>query len=172
MFYRLIAVICMLLGLPLQAWGLQEHSRVNDWHVMSYEQEGKMVCYIFAKPTKKTGNYRKRSEPYLIVTHINDQEDQVSITPGYDFKKGTKPYIQIDNKKYRFLIVKEDRAWSIDRNLDDTLITNMKKGSRFRVQSTSTLGTYSIDYYSLMGFTKAYQNMKTLCKGIETTQNM
>ena len=159
-------LMMLMLSITCYAQGIKEHGKHHQWQVMSFNQHGKMHCYMFTKASKKTGNYRKREEPYLMVTHISDREDQVSITPGYHFKKGTKPYIQIDNKKYRFLVVDEDRAWSLDSKLDSKLIANMKKGQKFRAQSTSILGTYSIDYYSLIGFTDAYSEIKLLCKGI------
>jgi len=99
-----------------------------------------------------------------MVTHINEDTDEVNVTGGYKYKEGTQPRINIDGTKYRMGLVKDETAWMRTRKYDDILIKKMKEGHRMKVTGTSTKGTYSIDTYSLSGFTNAYKKMKKLCQ--------
>ena len=44
------------------------------------------------------------------------------------------------------------------------MIAAMKRGSQLKVRGTSTRDTYSLDTYSLLGFTAAYNAMLNACK--------
>ena len=44
------------------------------------------------------------------------------------------------------------------------MVADMKAGNRMTIRGTSTLGTYSLDKYSLSGFTAAFERMDSLCK--------
>ncbi len=62
------------------------------------------------------------------------------------------------------LAVVEDRqAWAIDMDTDNDIVNYMKSGYYAIVTSKSLKGTCSSDLYSLMGFTSAYDKMKSLC---------
>ncbi|MEC8086481.1 MAG: hypothetical protein VX156_01510, partial [Pseudomonadota bacterium] len=62
----------------------------NDWaaHV---EGNGKSrTCWIFSKPVKQEGNYKKRGLIFSYITHVPREKvaNQVQFTAGYTFKKG------------------------------------------------------------------------------------
>jgi hypothetical protein len=43
------------------------------------------------------------------------------------------------------------------------MVNTMKKGSRIMVTGYNKEGSQTIDHYSLLGFTKAYNAAKTAC---------
>ncbi len=137
---------------------------IDDWHVLTTEQEGNKVCYIAAVPTSKEGNYKKRSEPYLLVSKFTNREPEVSISAGYRYKPGAPVKITISNNKFDLQKIKGEVAWAVNTELDNSLIAAMKAGNNLTAKGTSTVGSYSIDTYSLKGFTKAYGLMIDLCK--------
>jgi hypothetical protein len=119
-----------------------------------------MVSY----PNRKTGNYNNRGEPYAMVTNIAGQAVEISVTSGYPYKKNTEPRLIIDGIEHRLSMTKGETAWFKTDEYDATAIEKMKKGYKLRVKGTSQIGTYSIDSYSLIGFTDAYNKMTKLCK--------
>ena len=57
-----------------------------------------------------------------------------------------------------------DIAWAKTMQEDKKMIQEMLKGDTMRVRGESSIGTYSVDEYSLRGVTKAYKRIKELCK--------
>lgn len=154
----------LLVGLSLQgAFAQQLDNTYKDWSVFTLSQNGKKVCYIASAPKKKTGNYNKRGEPYVLVTYINPTTDEASTSAGYPFKQGSEVLFTIENKQYK-MFTKGELAWAYDSTQDRAIIQAMKNGSDMTIKGTSQLGTYSVDTYSLRGFTKSYARMKALCK--------
>lgn len=135
----------------------------GDWSVFTIQQNGKKVCYIASAPKKKTGNYNKRGEPYVLVTHIKSNVDEASASSGYPYKQGSEVNFSVGTKKYK-LFTKGELAWAYDSKSDAAIIHSLKKGMKLTVKGTSKKGTYSNDTYSLKGFSKAYSRMKALCK--------
>jgi len=65
--------------------------------------------------------------------------------------------------KYKFDIAQEGFAWIADNKLENKMIKTMKKGSRIMITGHNQKGSQTIDHYSLLGFTKAYNAAKTSC---------
>jgi len=122
-----------------------------------------MLCYAVSYPKKKTGNYSRRGEPYAMVTNINGTDDEFSVTGGYKYKPGTEPRIKIDRKTYKLSLTKGEIAWPKTDKYDRILTRKMRQGMTMKVTGTSIMGTYSIDTYSLKGFTKAHNRIRQLC---------
>ena len=135
----------------------------NDWSVYTAYQNGQKLCYIVSFPTNKTGNYRRRGDPYVMVTNVSGSRDEFSITGGYPYKNGTEPRAIIDNNEYRLSMIEGEFAWFKTAKYDKIAVDKMKKGIKMTVKGTSKKGTYSIDTYSLSGFTAAYNKMRGLC---------
>lgn len=140
----------------------QLEKRFKNWDVYTILQNGKKICYMASKAIKKRGNYKRRGEPYLLITHIKKGVDEVSASSGYSYKKGKEVNIKIGKKDYK-LFTKGKLAWAYDTPQDKSMVKSMIKGNNLTVKGYSTLGTHSIDTYSLMGFTKAHQHMEKLC---------
>lgn len=137
--------------------------KYNDWSVYTTENGDSKLCYMISYPKKKNGNYRYRGEPYAMVTSIGGKREEFSITSGYKYKSTAEPRAIIDGQEYRLSITEGEMAWFKTSKYDHIAITKMKKGNWLKVKGTSTKGTYSVDTYSLKGFTNAYSKVKKLC---------
>ena len=65
--------------------------------------------------------------------------------------------------KYTFDIAQENFAWIADSKIEKKMIKTMKIGSRIMVTGYNQEGSQTIDHYSLLGFTKAYNVAKKNC---------
>ena len=65
--------------------------------------------------------------------------------------------------KYTFDIAQEGFAWIADNKQEKKMIRTMKKGSRIMVSGYNQKGSQTIDHYSLLGFTKAYNAARANC---------
>lgn len=139
------------------------HNTYGDWNVYTVAQGGKTVCYITSAPTKKSGNYSSRGEPYTMITHRSANVDEVSVSSGYTYKDKSDVKTTIDGTQFN-MFSKDELAWAYDEKQDSAMVSAMKKGSKMAVKGTSRKGTYSEDSYSLKGISKAYDKMKELCK--------
>jgi len=140
-----------------------EDKTFKDWTVYTTNLQGKTACYIASFPKSKTGNYTKRDDPYFLVTKLNEDTYEVSTSSGYKYKINSKVKVDIEGHKYN-MFTKGELAWANDSEQDKEMIKMMIKKSNMDIRGTSIKGTYSIDRYSLAGFTAAYNRMKSLCK--------
>ena len=65
--------------------------------------------------------------------------------------------------KIKFDISKDNFAWIANNKVEKKMINVMKKGSRIMITGYNKSGSQTIDHYSLMGFTKAYNSAKKNC---------
>jgi hypothetical protein len=70
--------------------------------------------------------------------------------------------VKIGNREF-MLFTRGEHAWTKSQEADQALINAMKRGSNMTVRGTSLKGTYSLDTYSLLGFTAAYEAMVNAC---------
>ena len=63
----------------------------------------------------------------------------------------------------KFDISKDNFAWITNNKIEKKMISVMKKGSRIMITGYNKSGSQTIDHYSLMGFTKAYNSAKKNC---------
>lgn len=145
------------------AFSQQFQKSYKDWSVYTTKRDGLNLCYMVSYPKRKSGNYNKRGQPYVMVTNINGKISEVSATGGYPYKKNTEPRVIIDGEEHRLSMTKNETAWFKTDEYDAIAIDKMKKGRKMTVKGTSIKGTYSIDNYSLSGFTSAYRKITSLC---------
>jgi hypothetical protein len=156
-------ILSFLFTLNTQNADAQVLDRVfKNWSVYTATLKGYKTCYIASFPKSKTGNYNRRDEPYFLVTRIADNSYEVSTTSGYGYKLNSDVRIDVDGFKYN-MFTKGELAWSYNSSQDNKIIDSMKKKINMTVRGVSTKGTYSIDKYSLAGFTAAYNRMQEVC---------
>jgi Invasion associated locus B (IalB) protein len=88
--------------------------------------------------------------------------DEVSVQPGYSYLEGSEVEVTIGGRTFS-LFTRGEHAWTKSEEADQALISAMKAGNDMTVRGTSTRRTYSLDTYSLLGFTAAYQAMVEAC---------
>lgn len=155
--------VLIVVFLTKHAHAQKFQKQYNDWSVYTSSRGGQKLCYMVSFPKRKNGNYRYRSEPYVMVTNVGGRRDEVSVTGGYSYKRRTEPRAIVDGKEYRMSVISGEMAWFRTGAYDRKVISKMKKGMKLKVKGTSAKGTYSIDTYSLRGFTKAYNKIRSLC---------
>lgn len=166
-------------------------SQQENWEVYTQIEDGQKVCFIVSTPVEMAGNYMKRGSSYIWVRHINKNVDEVSVTPGYRYKTATFADLGIsvnaraldqmvkndtlqkaraggcvsaNTKGYVLSLTEGEQAWARDSETDQKIVMEMKKGYYAFVSAKSNKDTCSVDVYSLVGFSRAYAQMKSLCK--------
>ena len=139
----------------------------EDWKVFAKAE--KDICYTISKPKKMEGEYSLRGRVDVIVAINNNFQDKyyVGFDFGYSFAENNKVKLTIDDKFVFKLDTFSDTAWinSFENpNLNIKIIEAMKKGKVLVAEGTSNKGTNTKDYYSLVGFTKAFKKVKDVCR--------
>lgn len=161
--YLLVGLIGVLGALFSPAYGQVKHGTHHNWSLYSTTLQGKKACYIASFAVDKKGDYSYRDDPYLLVTRISNNIYEVSVSSGYKYKHKSDVNVNIEGEKYT-MFTQGEYAWAYDSKQDAQMIERMKKKNHMTVRGTSIKGTYSLDKYSLKGFTAAYNEMQSLCK--------
>ena len=143
------------------AEALSEH---GAWTVFKTSEGGSPVCFAGSEPEKDEGDYTKRGDIYVLVTHRPGVKelDVVSIEAGYDYQKGGDVTLKIGGDAFK-LFASGSNAWAPDSATDKKIVNAMKKGSGMVVTGKSWRGTKTKDTYSLTGFTAAYNAARKAC---------
>jgi hypothetical protein len=137
----------------------------GKWAAYSFKDGGKKVCYMASAPTKQQGKYKQRGQPYALVTNrpATKSRGEVNFVAGYKFKKGAPVKVVVNKQKFE-LFSTDDRAWSPDVAMDDSLVKAMVRGSKMVVLGVSSRGTKTTDTYSLSGFTATKKLIDRACE--------
>lgn len=135
------------------------------WKAYTYVEDGSTVCYMYTEPAKEEGNYTRRGEPNVMVTRrqASGTTEEVSVTSGYPYRKGEPVRVKIDGGAFEFDLIHEEHAWASDAGADAKLVKAMIRGAKMTVRGVSQKGTYSLDSYSLMGFSKTRDAIVQTC---------
>ena len=140
----------------------------GDWTAYYYRDNSGPVCYMASAPKKSEGKYTQRGDIYIVVTHRPNEKsfNVVNIKAGYTYKQSEAIEIKIGAKTFgeNELFTDGDKAWTINPQVDKSLVDAMKRGSRMIVDGTSSRGTKTKDTYSLSGFSSAYEAISNKCK--------
>lgn len=141
-------------------------AQYRDWSLFEYADGERELCFIASEPTQQDGNYERRGPPAVLVTRLpaEPELDEVSVQPGYTYRQDSDVEIVIDGAERFSLFTQGEYAWTRGPADDDALIEAMKAGLQMTVRGTSTRGTYSLDTYSLLGFTAAMNGMNQRCR--------
>jgi hypothetical protein len=137
----------------------------KDWSVYEVTDNRGRICYVASEPKEQSGNYSRRDPPALLVARLpgNPPPEQVSVQPGYSYLKGSVVEAKVGGQTFR-LFTDGEHAWTRTNDEDRTLIEAMKAGASMTVRGTSIRNTYSLDTYSLSGFTAAVEAMRAACR--------
>ena len=131
--------------------------------IVSTEDNGK-VCFAQSSPILQAPKSNKRDAKLFIAFRPNDKIiDEVSVTAGYEFNKNNSVTATSGKNKFKFDIKEQGFAWIADTKIEFRMIKRMKKGSRIMITGYNQKGSQTIDHYSLLGFTKAYNATKKAC---------
>ena len=148
----------------VQAEDLKKLEKFKDWEVFMVTDESNKVCFAQSKPVLQSPKKSDR-EARLFVTFRPAEKitDEVSTTSGYEYNSQNSIIASSGKSKYKFDIAQDDFAWISSNKIEKKIIKRMKKASRIMVTAYNKSGSQTIDHYSLMGFTKAYNAAKKSC---------
>ena len=138
--------------------------KYKDWEVMTVSDVDGKVCFAQSIPVLQAPKSNKREAKMFVTFRPADKiKDEVSITSGYQYNTQNSITAKSGKNKIKFDVKKENFAWIGDTGLERKMVNVMKKGSRIMITGYNQSGSQTIDHYSLMGFTKAYNAAKKSC---------
>ena len=160
----LLPLLLLALSGQLTAEEVKKIGKYKDWESMVITEASGKVCFAQSSPIlQKPKSNNKRDAKLFIAFRPADQIiDEVSVTAGYEFNSNTVT-AQSGKNKFKFDIKEQGFAWIADSKIEFRMIKRMKKGSRIMITGFNQNGSQTIDHYSLLGFTKAYNASKKAC---------
>ena len=148
----------------LSAEEIKKIGKYKDWVSMVITEATGKVCFAQSSPILQAPKSNKRDAKLFIAFRPADKIiDEVSVTAGYEFNNSNSVIAQSGKNKFKFDIKEQGFAWIADTKVEFRMISRMKKGSRIMITGYNKQGSQTIDHYSLLGFTKAYNTTKKAC---------
>jgi hypothetical protein len=166
---RKIVFVSIIFTLSLVSQSLSQEikkiGKFKDWETMTLNEAGEKVCFAQTKPILQAPKSNKREAKLFVTFRPNEKiTDEISVTPGYEFNKNNSVTAVSGKYKFKFDIKQSGFAWIADNKIEVKMVRQMKRGSRIMITGYNQKGSQTIDHYSLLGFTKAYEAAKTTCR--------
>ena len=162
----IIFFICIFIfsATLVSAEELKKIGKFKDWETLVLNKDNELTCFAQTKPVLQSPKANKRESRLFVSFRPNDKiVDEVSTTSGYEFNSQNSILATSGKKKYKFDIAQDSFAWISSNKVEKKMINTMKKGSRIMITAYNKSGSQTIDHYSLLGFTKAYNTAKKSC---------
>jgi len=144
------------------AENLKKVGKFKDWEVMVMSESSGKVCFAQSTPVLQAPKKNKRDARLFITFRPGEKiSNEISTTAGYEFNKNNT--VLAGNNKFKFDIKQQGFAWMTSNKKENIMVKVMKKGSRIMLTGYNEKGSQTIDHYSLLGFTKAYNTAKKAC---------
>ena len=148
----------------LSAEEIKKIGKYKDWEAMVVTEATGKVCFAQSTPILQAPKSNKRDAKLFIAFRPTEKIiNEVSVTSGYEFNTNNSVTAASGKNKFKFDIKEQSFAWIADTKVEFRMINRMKKGSRIMITGYNQKGSQTIDHYSLLGFTKAYNATKKAC---------
>jgi hypothetical protein len=155
----IILILVSLFAVSVNSQEVKKVGKFKDWEtIIITEQTGK-VCFAQSVPVLQAPKSNPREARMFVSFRPAEKiNDEISVTGGYEFNNQNSIIATSGKSKYKFDIAQEGFAWMSDQDnkLEKKMIKTMKRGSRIMITGYTQNGSSTIDHYSLLGFTKAY----------------
>ena len=143
---------------------LKSIGKFKDWETFAVNENNNKICFAQSIPILRAPKKFERNPSRLFVSFrpTEDIIDEISATSGYAFQKEKIVKAKTGKKTFNFF-AQENFAWILDTEEEQKFIQAMKKASRVMIIGRTDKGKQTIDHYSLMGFSKAYNTAKKNC---------
>jgi len=143
---------------------LKSIGKYKDWETFTVNENNNKICFAQSIPILRAPKKFERNPSRLFVSFrpTEDIKDEVSATSGYTFQKEKIVKAKSGKRTFDFF-AQENFAWILDTEEEQKFIQAMKKASRVMIIGRTDKGKQTIDHYSLMGFSKAYNTAKKNC---------
>ena len=158
-----ISLIFVLFASKVIATEPKSIGKYKNWQSFVAQTDKGKICFAQTIPAKRAPKNIKRQDSRLFVTFrpVENIKDEVSITSGYPYKSST---VTAKSGKNSFsFFSQENFAWLLDEGEEKKFIKLMKRATNLIVTANMTNGAQTVDHYSMMGFTKAYNTAKKSC---------
>ena len=136
----------------------------KDWETYVINSDTGKVCFAQSKPVLQSPKSSPREARLFISFRPGEKiTNEISVTAGYEFNNKNSVIAQSGKNKYKLDLVQDGFAWMTGTKLEIKMIKTMKRGSRIMITGNTQNGSSTIDHYSLLGFTKAYNAAKANC---------
>ena len=163
-YFICFSTIFLFILSPLKAEELKEIGKYKDWRTMVLVEPTGKVCFAQSSPVLQAPKTNKRDARLFVTFRPSEKiKDEISASPGYEFNKKNSVIATSGKNKIKFDIVQQGFAWIADNKIEKKMVKVMKKGSRIMITGYNQKGSQTIDHYSLLGFTKAYNTAKKAC---------
>ena len=161
---KFFLIIFIFSATSISAEELKKIGKFKDWETLVLKKDNELTCFAQTKPVLQSPKANKREARLFVSFRPNDKiSDEITTTSGYEFNSQNSILATSGKKKYKFDIVRNAFAWITSNKIEKKMIKTMKKGSRIMVTAYNKSGSQTIDHYSLLGFTKAYNTAKKSC---------
>jgi len=135
----------------------------KDWQAFTATTDQGKICFAQSKPKTRSPKNFKRESSKLFVTFRPQEniKNEVSVTSGYIYKTSTVK-AKSGKNNYTFFS-KKDFAWIADEKREEKFIKLMKRASNIMLTANEPKGSQTVDHYSMIGFSKAYETAKKNC---------
>ena len=162
-FIKSFILIIFSIGL-VQSEELKKIGTFKDWETIVVSDNNGKVCFAQSKPVLQSPKKGDREARLFVTFRPSDKiTDEVSTTSGYEYNSQNSIIATSGKSKYKFDIAQDNFAWVSSNKIEKKIVKKMKKASRIMVTGYNKSGSQTIDHYSLMGFTKAYNAAKKNC---------
>ena len=162
--YFIILFIFFTFNNQVIAEEVKKIGKFKDWETIVIKNDTNLVCFAQSKPVLQSPKSYKREARLFVTFRPNEKiANEISMTAGYEFNNENSITAKSGKYKYKFDIAQENFAWMADNKMEKKMINTMKKGSRIMISGYNQKGSQTIDHYSLLGFTKAYNTAKKSC---------
>ena len=160
----IIIILVSLFSVSANSQEVKKVGKFKDWEAMVITEQTGKVCFAQSAPVLQAPKSNIREARMFVSFRPGEKiSNEISITGGYEFNNKNTITATSGKSKYKFDIAQEGFAWIADNKLENKMIKTMKKGSRIMITGYNQKGSQTIDHYSLLGFTKAYNAAKTSC---------
>ena len=160
----LLISLNLILNTAVYSQEVKKIGKYKDWETIVFIDGENKVCFAQTIPILQAPKNNQRDARLFVSFRPNDKiSDEVSITSGYEYNNQNSITATSGKSKYKFDLAQENFAWISENKVEKKLIKTLKKGSRIMVTGYNKSGSQTIDHYSVLGFTKAYNSAKKNC---------
>ena len=162
--FKILFIVIFSLTNSAYSEELKKVGKFKDWEVIKLNNNSEIICYAQTKPVLQSPKSKQREARLFVSFRPKDKiSDEISITSGYEFNNQNSVLATSGKSKYKFDITQDNFAWIASNKIEKKMIKTMKRGSRIMITGYNQSGSQTIDHYSLLGFTKAYNAAKKSC---------
>lgn len=168
---RIFLFFLVLFSFPCAAQNLLDAKKVehigvfDDWNAYIFNSKKDKVCYVASQPLKSSGEYQRRGDVFLIISHRPDEQlfDVLTYVAGYTYLPRSEVLFRVGNVKAN-LFTSEDTAWAKNLKTDAEIARAMNKAVRVTVKGLTIDGIETHDVFSMKGFNNAMEAINRLCR--------